>query len=156
MSAASSLTSPRPAPQKKMGFALWMDRVLVECDRAEGSFAADPEHDLRVALRRCRSLADGLMSVDPSLEWKAMKRAGKKVFQSLGELRDVQVMEEWVGHLGDARDPVSVGMMRYLSDRQSELKIHAATALHDFDRKQWKRWETTLPRRGAKGGPGSL
>jgi CHAD domain-containing protein len=139
-----------------MGFALWMDRVLVECDRAEVSFAADPVHDLRVALRRCRSLADGLMSVDPSLEWKAMKRAGKKVFQSLGELRDVQVMEEWVGHLGDARDPVSVGMMRYLSDRQSELKIHAATALHDFDRKQWKRWETTLPRRAAKVRPGSL
>ena len=156
MSAASSLTSPRPATQKKTGFALWMDRVLVECDRAEAGFAADPVHDLRVALRRCRSLADGLMSVDPSPEWKAMKRAGKKVFQSLGELRDVHVMEELVGHLSEADDPVRVEMMRYLSDRQTELKIHAATALHDFDRKQWKRWGTTLPRRAGKIRPGNL
>jgi CHAD domain-containing protein len=156
MSAASSLTAPRPAPQKKMGFALWMDRVLLECDRAEASFAADPVHDFRVALRRCRSLADGLMSVDPSPEWKAMKRAGKKVFQSLGELRDVQVMEEWVGRLGDASDSVSAQMMQYLSDRQTELKIHAAAALHDFDRKQWKRWGMILPRRAGKVRPGSL
>lgn len=156
MSAASSLTSPRPAAPKKTGFGLWMDRVLLECDRAEASFATDPVHDLRVALRRCRSLADGLMSVDPSPEWKAMKRAGKKVFQSLGELRDVQVMEEWVGHLGDSSDPAGVQMTQYLSDRQIELKLHAATALHDFDRKQWKRWAITLPRRAGKVRPGSL
>ena len=156
MSAASSLTSPRPAVPKKTGFALWIDRVLLECDRAEASFAADPVHDLRVALRRCRSLADGLMSVDPSPEWKAMKRAGKKVFQSLGELRDVQVMEEWVSRLGGASDPASARMTQYLSDRQNELKLHAATALHDFDRKQWKRWGITLPRRAGKMRPGSL
>jgi len=38
-----------------------MERVLEECDRAAVDLAGDPVHDLRVALRRCRSLADGLM-----------------------------------------------------------------------------------------------
>ena len=51
--------------QKKAGLALWMERVLEECDRASVEFGADPVHDLRVALRRCRSMADGLRVMDP-------------------------------------------------------------------------------------------
>jgi len=133
-----------------------MERVLEECDRAEAGFAADPVHDLRVALRRCRSLANGFVAIDPSPEWKAMKRAGKRLFQSLGELRDVQVMKEWVSRLGDSNDPVGAMMLHYLAGRESELKVHAAAELHDFDRKQWRRWGATLPRRAAKLRPGSL
>lgn len=62
-------------------------------------FRADPVHDLRVSLRRCRSLADGMMAMDPDRNWKAMKKAGKKLFQSLGALRDVQIMMEWIEKL---------------------------------------------------------
>src|SRR3974390_2074900 len=76
-----------------------MLRVLDECDRASAGFAADPVHDLRVSLRRCRSMADGMMAMDPDPSWKAMKKAGKRLFQSLGELRDVQIMMEWVERL---------------------------------------------------------
>ncbi len=76
-----------------------MLRVLEECDRAAAGFRADPVHDLRVALRRCRSMADGMMALDPDPGWKAMKKAGKKVFQSLGELRDTQIMMEWIEKL---------------------------------------------------------
>ncbi len=46
-----------------------MNRVLVECDRAAEGFDADAVHDLRVALRRCRSLADGLRAIDPDSSW---------------------------------------------------------------------------------------
>lgn len=76
-----------------------MLRVLEECDRAAAGFRADPVHDLRVALRRCRSMADGMMALDPDSAWKDMKKAGKKVFQSLGELRDTQIMMEWIEKL---------------------------------------------------------
>jgi CHAD domain-containing protein/HD superfamily phosphodiesterase len=76
-----------------------MLRVLEECDRAASGFRADPVHDLRVALRRCRSMADGMMALDPDPAWKDMKKAGKKVFQSLGELRDTQIMMEWIEKL---------------------------------------------------------
>ena len=76
-----------------------MLRVLEECERVSADFAPDPVHDLRVSLRRCRSLADGLMALDPDPNWKAMKKAGKRLFQRLGDLRDVQVMMEWVEKL---------------------------------------------------------
>jgi CHAD domain-containing protein/HD superfamily phosphodiesterase len=76
-----------------------MLRVLEECDHVSADFAADPVHDLRVSLRRCRSLVDGLMALDPDPDWKAMKKAGKRLFQRLGALRDIQVMMEWVEKL---------------------------------------------------------
>jgi len=86
-------------PAKTTGLRYWMGRVLDECDHAGADFSADPVHDLRVALRRCRSLADGMIAMDPDPYWKAMKKAGKRLFQRLGALRDVQVMMEWIENL---------------------------------------------------------
>jgi CHAD domain-containing protein/HD superfamily phosphodiesterase len=86
-------------PGKITGLRYWMNRVLEECDHVAADFSADPVHDLRVSLRRCRSMADGMMAMDPDRDWKAMKKAGKQLFQRLGALRDVQVMMEWVEKL---------------------------------------------------------
>lgn len=88
---------------KTTGLRYWMLRVLQECDRVATDFGADPVHNLRVSLRRCRSLADGMMAMDPDPEWKAMKKAGKRLFQRLGDLRDIQIMMEWI----DLFDPAS-------------------------------------------------
>jgi CHAD domain-containing protein len=148
---------PVKKPQKQeAGLGFWMQRVLEECDHAHANFAADPVHDLRVALRRCRSMADGLMAMDPNAAWKQMKKAGKRLFSSLGDLRDAQVMQEWVEKLGAVDDPVTVRLKQFLSGREHELKLAAADALDQFDRKQWKRWCVALPRRARKirvGGP---
>jgi hypothetical protein len=76
-----------------------MLRVLEECDKVSSDVSADPVHDLRVALRRCRSMADGMMAMDPDRNWKAMKKAGKQLFQRLGALRDAQIMMEWIEKL---------------------------------------------------------
>ncbi len=76
-----------------------MLRVLEECEHVSADFGPDPVHDLRVSLRRCRSLADGLMALDPDPGWRAMKKASKRLFQRLGALRDVHVMMEWVEKL---------------------------------------------------------
>jgi CHAD domain-containing protein/HD superfamily phosphodiesterase len=84
---------------KTAGLRYWMLRVLDECDKVAADFSADPVHDLRVALRRCRSMADGLIAMDPDPAWKAMKKAGKQLFQRLGDLRDVQIMMEWIEKL---------------------------------------------------------
>ena len=142
-------------PEQQAGLAFWMRRVLEECDRASVDFAADPVHDLRVALRRCRSMADGLMAIHPDPAWREMKKAGKRVFSSLGELRDVQVIEEWVRQLGDAEDPVAKTLLDYLASREAQLKAEAAQALKAFDRKQWMRWGHHLPRRAARVKQGS-
>jgi len=177
--------NPKPASSKpKLGLRAWMERVLVECDRAATGFDVDAVHDLRVALRRCRSLADGLMAIDPDSSWKEMKKAGRKLFQALGELRDMQVMAEWIEKLGDASDSTAAGdaptlaqrtrkdgaptgdpksgdsvvvkLLDYLHTREAACKQHAFKDLHQFDRKQWRQWSRTLPRRASRVRPGSV
>jgi len=144
------------SPKQKAGLAVWMERALEECNHASAGFEADPVHDLRVALRRCRSMADGLMAIDPDPSWKQLKKAGKQLFSSLGDLRDMQVMEEWTRRLGDASDPVTDALLQFLLGRESQLKDEAAKALANFDHKQWKRWSASLPRRAARMRSGSL
>jgi len=147
---ATAAIAPAIPEKKEVGLAFWMERVLVECDRVGAGFAADPVHDLRVALRRCRSMADGLMTMDPDPAWRKMKKAGKRLFSSLGELRDVQVMEEWVRRLEAHEDPAGAALLQYFTSREAHLKAEAAKALAEFDRKQWKKWSTTLPRRATR------
>jgi CHAD domain-containing protein/HD superfamily phosphodiesterase len=149
-----------------------MERVLQECDNAAAGFQPDPVHDLRVALRRCRSLADGMIAMDPDRNWRAMKKAGKKLFQSLGALRDVQIMMEWIETLEFApvqQTPSSPppkaqpaippeisakseaeALLQVLRNRESEHKREARTALDEFDRKQWRQWGGMLPARAAR------
>ena len=159
MAAASpvSTLTPKPAKAKpKLGLRAWMERVLDECDRAAAGFEADPVHDLRVALRRCRSLADGFMVLDPDSSWKDMKKAGRKLFRALGELRDMQVMQEWIEKLGDPADPVLVKLLEHVRARESECKELAWKDLDEFDRKRWRQWSRTLPGRASRVRPGSV
>jgi exopolyphosphatase/guanosine-5'-triphosphate,3'-diphosphate pyrophosphatase len=178
-----SSTAKSSAPKKAgkiTGLRYWMARVLEECDRVSSGFGADPVHDLRVALRRCRSMADGLIALDPDPEWKAMKKAGRALFRSLGDLRDVQVMMEWIERLhprampkqtenhveskesnlqtkeSDDSDPVARALHEILASRESEHKQQAKSALDDFDRKQWRQWSKSLPLRAARFRPESL
>ena len=133
-----------------------MRRVPEECQRAGAELAADPVHDLRVALRRCRSMADGLMALDPDRSWKDMKKAGKALFSSLGGLRDVQVMAEWVRKLGAPDDPETQALLSLLARREQEHKLVAAEALRTFDLRQWRKWSRELPRRASHVRPGSI
>ena len=166
------------------GLRYWMERVLEECANAGAGFNADPVHDLRVSLRRCRSMADGLMAIDPDPNWKEMKKAGKKLFQRLGELRDVQIMMEWIGKLDvkteaarppagetqkgaegataavaagiqDGHDPAAQALLHILRARETEQKHEARAALDEFDRKQWKQWSRSLPQRAMRVRKGS-
>jgi CHAD domain-containing protein len=147
---------PTPPAKKKSGLAFWMHRVLAECDHASLTFAPDPVHDLRVALRRCCSMADGIAALDPDPAWKEMKRAGKRLFRSLGELRDLHVMQEWVQRLDSPGDPVTAPLLQSIRAREIPLQQEAMRALAEFDRKQWLRWSRSLPRRMARFRPGSL
>ncbi len=101
--------APAQRAHETTGLRYWMLRVLEECEHVSADFASDPVHDLRVSLRRCRSLADGLMALDPDPNWKAMKKAGKRLFQRLGALRDIQVMMEWVEKLAPTAHPSGRG-----------------------------------------------
>jgi CHAD domain-containing protein len=140
----------------KIGLRAWMEAVLAECERAAAGFDPDAVHDLRVAIRRCRSLADGLMAMDPDPSWKQMKKAGKKVFRALGGLRDMHVMQYWIERLSSADDPVAIKLLDHVRGREVECKQEASKELQQFDRKQWRQWSRTLPRRAARVRPGSI
>jgi exopolyphosphatase/guanosine-5'-triphosphate,3'-diphosphate pyrophosphatase len=153
---ASTTARPTPKPKAKLGLRAWMERVLEECDRAAAGFEADPVHDLRVALRRCRSLADGMIALDPDHSWKDMKKAGRKVFRALGELRDMQVMQEWIEKLGEPDDPVVIKLLDHVHARETECKQLAWKDLDQFDRKRWRQWSRSLPSRASRVRPGSI
>ena len=136
-----------PSRDETFGLRHWMERVLQELERASLDFSPDPIHDLRVALRRCQSIAAGYMTIDPDKTWKALTKEARRLFKRLGKLRDAQVMEEWVGHLGIQEDPVCSAMRAYLAERRQELELGAIKALREFDRENWGRWTQRLARR---------
>ena len=133
--------------QDPLGLAHWMRQVVIECERARLDFSTDSVHDLRVALRRCRSLAAVAQSVDPHPAWKRMRKAGKAVFSALGELRDVQVMAEWIQRLFPQDDPVASAVLTFVSGKELVLKREAAVALAQFDQIEWNKWSEFLPAR---------
>jgi CHAD domain-containing protein len=174
-----STTTHTPRAKKTTGLRYWMLRVLEECEHVGADFSADPVHDLRVSLRRCRSLADGLYALDPDPNWKAMRKAGKRLFQRLGALRDIQIMMEWIDKLHPTerverapspamlpseqifgavpdesslhrKDPAAETLLAILHRREEEQKLEAHAALEEFDRKQWRQWSRSLPARAAR------
>ena len=179
----SQATEDVKTAAKTTGLRYWMLRVLEEYEHVAADFSVDPVHDLRVALRRCRSMADGMMAMDPDREWKAMKKAGKRLFQSLGTLRDVQIMMEWIEKLhppmraaaqvssasapgtadlpsadsatNHGHDSAAHALFTILKARESEQKHQARAALAEFDRKQWRQWSNSLPQRASRIRPGS-
>jgi len=155
MPAKASPAPVQKSEERKFGLAHWMHEVLMEAEKARADFASDPVHDLRVAIRRCRSLGEGFQAVDPNPDWKKMRKAGKAVFAALGTLRDVQVLMEWVEKLGSSDDPATQKLMTYCREQEALHKVHAAEALAAFDGAQWKGWAISLPRSAARLRPGS-
>lgn len=127
-----------------------MARVIEECERAERGLTPSVVHDLRVALRRCRTMADSLERVDANPGWAAVKRSGRRLFRSLGELRDVQVMAEWTLSLGSPGDPVRMALLVRLLAREEALKKEADRALRKFSRSEWKSLARRLAARSAR------
>ena len=135
---------------KRIGLAHWMDQVLLQAEKATETFDADAVHDLRTALRRCRSIADGMMAFDADPAWKKMKKAGKQLFQSLGELRDAHVLKNWVQRFAPENDPAGAMMSTFLARRENEFRITAAAAVQQFDRAKWSEWARRLPSRAMR------
>jgi CHAD domain-containing protein len=123
---------------EKAGLSYWAGQVLDEVANVSQNFDPDPVHDLRVALRRCRSIADGFLPVDPDRRWRQLKKVGKELFSRLGNLRDLQVMEEWVTRLGEPEDPIRRNLLALFSTQEAQLKDEAKTAVLAFDQNHWQ------------------
>jgi CHAD domain-containing protein len=129
------------------GLAYWMERTLKELEKVREKPDADAVHDLRVAIRRCRSVAAVMQEVDPDTAWPGMKKLGRKLFRQLGELRDTQVLEEWTKKLSSEADAVRSMLLEDFGKKENELREIALRVAEKFDEKAWTKHEQTLRRR---------
>lgn len=133
-----------------------MEHVLKELENVRSSPDMDAVHDLRVAIRRCRSVAAAMEEVDPDPAWPAMRKVARKLFRSLGALRDAQVMNEWVKKLAPETDPVCAHLQAAFESSEPRLRDAALRAIAKFDQKSWKRLARTLRQRSRLVPAGSL
>ncbi|MGC2465798.1 MAG: CHAD domain-containing protein, partial [Candidatus Acidiferrum sp.] len=124
-----------------------MNRVLEELGGLHTSPDPDTVHDLRVAIRRCRSVAAAMEEVDPDPAWPAMRKVARRLFRALGDLRDTQVMEEWIKKLGPESDPLRAQLLASLETDEKRLSESALHVAAKFDEKEWTRLERRLRQR---------
>jgi CHAD domain-containing protein len=129
------------------GLAHWMNRVLVELEHLQTSPGQETVHDLRVAIRRCRSLAAVMEEIDPDPAWREMRKLARKLFRGLGAVRDAEVLEQWIKKLGPENDPLRVQLLASLESDEKERSASALRIATKFDEKQWTSLELQLRRR---------
>jgi CHAD domain-containing protein len=140
---AQTIPLPAPALAKNDALEKWMERVLKRAQKVRKTWDATDVHDLRVALRRCRTMADALTEANPSPGWNKLKKGSKKVFHTLGELRDIQVEQEWAKKLFPVTES-RVQLLKQSRALEKERLQEAQKELDDFDRKEWRRLRQKL------------
>jgi CHAD domain-containing protein len=136
---AHAVTLPAEPSTKRIGLDVWMNRVLELAEEVQNGWKPREVHDLRVALRRCRTMADALSEVNPDHGWRGLKKASRELFRALGALRDTQVEQEWLKKLSAPGDPVRQQLLKVLAVSQKEHRVRARRALADFDRNDWRK-----------------
>jgi CHAD domain-containing protein len=129
--------SPCSVDFQASGIRYWMERVAEAIDHLGDSLPPESIHDLRVSLRRCLQISGAMMALDPDKAWKSMRKDGRRLFRSLGDLRDNHVLLELICRLGPETDPVRTQLAAFFCAREEELKQEAMRALEGFDRRRW-------------------
>ncbi len=147
MSIAISL--PGGATARITSLEVWMNEVLKRADDLRPGWKTRAVHDVRVALRRCRTMADTLSDVNPDPGWRKLKKHSKELFHELGDLHDTQVERDWVKRLSAAEQTGALRkhMCRVLARREKKKRADAEGALDAFDRKGWRKLMGKLPRK---------
>jgi CHAD domain-containing protein len=130
-----------------IGLEIWMQRVIERAERARDDWDKDSVHDLRVALRRCRTMAEALSQVNPDSGWRKIRKSSRDLFRVLGDLRDTQVERLSVKKLAAPGERLRVHLLRMLSERERLQRDAARRALGDFSLKEWKRLSRRLARK---------
>jgi CHAD domain-containing protein len=124
-----------------------MNAVTGELAKANVEMSPDTVHDLRVALRRCRSMAEGVATIDPHPAWRRLRRTSRNLFRQLGALRDAHVMISWVEKLAPEGQPVRDRLLDLLDPRVRRLERSARDAVLAFDERGWLELNAVLAER---------
>jgi CHAD domain-containing protein len=121
-----------------------MPRVAELAEKVQHTWHPDDIHDLRTAIRRCRTMAEALSEVNPDPGWRKLKKSTRKLFRALGELRDTQVKLEWSRRLAAASDPLRKHLTQALLQRMTVPQKRCKVALAKFDLRDWRKLEKKL------------
>ncbi|MCC7072996.1 MAG: CHAD domain-containing protein [Deltaproteobacteria bacterium] len=135
----------------RTGLGGWIEEVVAQHAKVRRALRADPVHDLRVAIRRVRSLAQGLRSIDDepgAARWRALSDAGRPLFSGLGELRDAQVMRQHALELL-ADDPGRGAVLASIDAVVRVRLVAARAAVAGFSPAAWRAAGRALPTRAA-------
>jgi CHAD domain-containing protein len=124
-----------------------MDRVREELKKVRSAPDADNVHDLRVAIRRCRSVATVFEEIDPDPAWREMRRTAKKLFRALGALRDSHILADRIKALASSSDPVRVHLLGLLDAEEAQLRDEVLRVGGKFDDKVWDHLQRRLRQR---------
>lgn len=148
---------PQSGPRSDhRGLSFWMNRVLEELGTLRILSGPDAVHDLRVALRRCRSLETVMEEVDPDPAWPRMRKSARRLFRGLGACRDAQVFEHWIKELLPESSPLRAHLLSSLEAEEKQHSTASQRAAAKFDDKQWIQFERSLRKRSRLIPAGSL
>jgi CHAD domain-containing protein len=151
---AERMTNPLPfrsrTPADYRGLPFWMKKALEELNDLNAELTDHNVHGLRVALRRCRSLATAMEEVDPHPDWEIMRSTARKLFRALGELRDTHVITNWLNRLHPLDDPLKNRMLENLAITEKSARIKARRRALRFDKKLWKKLSHSLAARARR------
>jgi CHAD domain-containing protein len=143
----ASVTTLPGAHREHRGLDHWIRRVLTELGNLRRAPDKDTVHDLRVAIRRCRSVAAVMAEVDPNPHWRELRHVPRKLFRRLGALRDAQIMGDWVKAHGAENDRLRILLEEHFGAREPRLLNAVIHAAEKFDEKSWKRLDRKLRKR---------
>jgi len=144
---AHAFSFPTGAASEHRGLTFWMNRTLEELSGFRSDPGAHAVHDLRVALRRCRSIAAAIEELDPHPEWQEMRSCARKLFRSLGDLRDTHVMTDWLHQLHPEADALKDRMHNWLASQETSAHEKAQHRAVRFDEARWKELSRSLSAR---------
>ena len=144
---SNTISLPPNQTDRGVGLEVWMQRVVECADRAREDWDENSVHDLRVALRRCRTMAEALSQVNPDSGWRKIRKSSRDIFRVLGELRDTQVERSWVKKLAPAKESLRAHLLRVLTRREKAERTAACDALEQFGLKEWKKLSRKLERK---------
>ncbi len=141
---AHAVAMPSGGPSDHRDLAYWMKRSLEELANLRSDLTNHTVHDLRVALRRCRSVASVMREIDPHPDWEEMRDCAKKLFRSLGDLRDAHIMAEWLHKLHPEDDALKRQLLDSLEADEKAARDRALHRATRFDEKRWTKLAQSL------------
>src|SRR5665213_1335674 len=157
--ASQSVRSPRLAASPSGGLARLsspascaLEESLRRALRKQKVVCKNPKkqkavHDLRVSLRRCRSLAENFSELDLHPVWRHLAKACKTQQQGLNDPRDAHVIAGWTHKLKLDRPSSGRVFAETIKKEEHGSRRKATKSLGNFPRKRWKHWLHSLPAR---------